>query len=49
MKAYGIKSIVPSRMARKRMRREVFVTNKKASKIARKLRRLKQKSLEVEE
>jgi hypothetical protein len=39
-KSYGKKLTTPSRMARKHMRREVFVSNKKLAKTARKKRRL---------
>jgi hypothetical protein len=39
MKSYPTKKTTPQRMTRKRMRREVFVANKKAARLARKVRR----------
>lgn len=49
-KVYGTKKVTPSRMTRKRARRDVFLANKKAAKTARKARRLERKSLkQVEE
>jgi hypothetical protein len=40
MKSYPTKQSMPQRMARKRMRRDVFVANKKAAKARRKSARL---------
>lgn len=48
-KAYGKKVSSPSRMTRKRMRRDVFLANKKAAKIARKARRLERRLSEQSE
>jgi len=46
-KSYPIVKDTPQRTARKRMRREVFMANKKASKLRRKAERLKRKSPEI--
>jgi len=43
---YGNKKSVPQRMARKRLRQEVFMKNKKASKLRRKLQRRNRAELE---
>ena len=48
-KSYGTKAETPSRMARKHMRRDVFVTNKKMAKAQRKAARLARKAERVEE
>ncbi len=48
-KGYLTKKTAPQRMTRKRMRRDVFVSNSKMGKAARKARRLERKSSEVEE
>jgi hypothetical protein len=48
-KSYGKKTTNVSRMARKHMRREVFVFNKKAAKVRRKAMRLERKSLRLQE
>jgi hypothetical protein len=48
-KSYGNQKSTPSRMARKHMRREVFIFNKKMAKVARKARRLERKSLVQEQ
>ena len=45
MKSYPNSKTMPQRMARKRMRRDVFIANKKASKLRRKSERLERKSL----
>ena len=45
-KAYPTVKSTPQRMARKRMRRDVFVANKKMAKIARKAARLERKSVQ---
>lgn len=48
MKPYGNKKATPQRMARKRMRRDVFVANRKESKLRREARRLlRQQALET--
>lgn len=44
--SYGNKKSVPSRMARKRLRCEVFIKNKKAARIRRKLQREMRRDLE---
>lgn len=49
MKSYGTRATVPQRMARKRMRRDVFVANSKATKLRRKAVRLLKRKLEQEE
>jgi hypothetical protein len=46
-KAYPKENATPQRMARKRMRRDVFLFNKKASKLRRKTIRLERKLLGV--
>jgi hypothetical protein len=46
-KAYGTAKSTPVRMARKRARRDVFLFNKKASKLRRKTIRLERKLLGV--
>lgn len=46
MKAYGNKKTVPSRMARKRLRQDVFMKNKKATKLRKKLQRESRRDLE---
>jgi hypothetical protein len=43
-KSYPKVTTTPQRMARKRMRRDVFLANKKAAKIRRKVQRLERKS-----
>jgi hypothetical protein len=48
MKSYATKATTPQRMTRKRLRREVFVFNKKEARLRRKENRLKRKSLLVE-
>jgi hypothetical protein len=48
-KSYGTKVTVKQRMARKRMRRDVFLANKRMAKVARKARRLERKSSVVVE
>jgi len=48
-KSYPTKKSAPQRMTRKRMRRDVFVSNKKAAKAARKAARLERKSLALQE
>jgi hypothetical protein len=48
-KSYGTKATTPSRMARKRMRRDVFIGNKKMAKALRKAARLERKSLAQEQ
>jgi hypothetical protein len=48
-KAYPNKKSTPSRMTRKRLRRDVFLSNKRLAKAARKARRLERKSLEIEQ
>lgn len=48
-KSYPNKKTAPQRMTRKRMRRDVFVANKKAAKLARKAARLERKSLAEQE
>jgi len=45
-KALGNKKSVPQRMARKRMRRDVFVYNRKAKKLLKKSLRKQRKDLE---
>ena len=45
MRAYGTHKTHPSRMARKRLRRDVFLANKKAAHIRKKAARLERKSL----
>lgn len=45
-KSYGSKASTPSRMSRKRMRRDVFLANNKMAKARRKARRLERKLLE---
>jgi hypothetical protein len=46
-KSYGTRKSTPSRMARKHVRREVFIFNKKLSKTRRKLARLARKETRV--
>jgi hypothetical protein len=46
MNSYGNKKTVPSRMARKRLRQEVFMKNKKESKLRKKLQREARAQLE---
>jgi len=41
-KAYPTKKTMPQRMTRKRMRRDIFIFNKKAAKLARKVRKITQ-------
>jgi len=48
-KSYPDRKSTPSRMARKRMRRDVFIVNKKMARVARKARRLERKSQEQTE
>jgi len=48
-KSYPNRKLTPSRMARKRMRRDVFTSNKRMARVARKTRRLERKSLEAEQ
>jgi hypothetical protein len=48
MKAYGNKKTVPSRMTRKRLRRDVFVTNNKAKKLLKSLARRARRLAESE-
>jgi hypothetical protein len=48
-KSYGTRKTVKQRMARKRMRRDVFLANAKLAKAARKARRLEHKRLLSEE
>jgi hypothetical protein len=48
-KSYGTRKSTPSRMTRKHMRRDVFVSNKKMARVQRKSLRLKRKSLEQSE
>jgi hypothetical protein len=48
-KSYGNQKSTPSRMSRKRMRRDVFMGNKKMAKALRKAARLERKSERVEE
>jgi len=45
-KSYGTRKSTPSRMVRKHLRRDVFVFNRKASKVRRKAKRLERRSLE---
>jgi hypothetical protein len=47
-KSYGTRKTMAQRMSRKRLRRDVFLANKKMAKTARKARRLERKALEVE-
>lgn len=47
-KSYGNKQSTPSRLARKHMRKEVFLANAKMAKKARKARRLERKALQME-
>ena len=48
-KAYPNSSTTPQRMSRKRLRRDVFLANKKASHARRKAKRLERKSQETGE
>ena len=48
-KSYPNKTSMPQRMARKRMRRDVFVVNKKATKLRQKAARLLRKELEIQD
>jgi len=48
-KSYATKKTTPQRMTRKRMRRDVFMNNKKLTKVARKAARLERKSLAQEQ
>ena len=47
-KSFGNKKTVPSRMARKRLRRDVFVANKKAKKLLKKQVRAERRLAESE-
>lgn len=48
-KSYGNQKSTASRMARKRMRRDVFEHNRKAARLVRKAKRAERKSLELVE
>jgi len=48
-KSRGTKQSQPSRMTRKRMRRDVFLANSKMAKALRKAARLERKSLALQE
>lgn len=47
-KSYATKKVTPQRMSRKRMRRDVFMANKKMTKVRRKVARAERKSSVVE-
>ena len=46
-KSYPTKASMPQRMARKRARRDVFVANKKASKLRRKAARIARQQIDA--